>query len=195
MENAINLDWDTDRIGICADIHAHTVNLRKMLDTRPDVEHWFCAGDAVDMFEEAITNETMVRALRSHNVRSVRGNHEQVVIDNQPDAFKDPGNRQYLVDLPISLTLQFLAKTVRICHGTPDDLEGMIPENASEDTFRRHFARPGTDVVVLAHIHKPFTRTVGWVQFVNPGPLCGGVVPPSYCILHADGGIEPQTLG
>lgn len=185
----IEIPTSAGRIGLCADIHSAYDHVLAMQEQRPDVEHWFCAGDVVDMHEALHYNQPALRIMHRLGIPSVMGNHDYRVKENQLHRL-DEEARTYLSELPFRLDIQFAGQRIRIYHATPESREDFALERAGEKTFARLFGDEEADIIVVGHTHAPYVKTYGDMQFINPGALGVPEVPPSFCVLDRSGSPE-----
>jgi len=197
----IDVPAQTDRIGLCADVHGTYNNVLKMQEQRPEVGRWFCAGDVVDMHKALHYNQPALRVLSRKGIPSVMGNHDYRFKENKLHRLGEEA-RAYLSQMPFRLDIQFGDCRIRIYHATPESRESFALERACEETFRALFGEKGAGVigeahiVVLGHTHKPYVRDIGPARFINPGALgLPEEEPPSFCVLGRDGSAEIVYLG
>jgi hypothetical protein len=79
----ITIPPSASKIGFCADLRADLSALLEMREARPDVEHWFCAGDVADRYEALHYNPPALRATCRLEIPSVTGNHDYLVKERQ----------------------------------------------------------------------------------------------------------------
>ena len=197
MAVTIEIDGHVGKIGLCTDVHGNITNLFAMVTSRPDIAHWFCAGDVVDMDGKVYNNRPTVAFMRKQGIHAVMGNHDRYVIQKRIGEFEDPEDRRFLTELPLDLTVLFEDMTIRVYHATPRDLEEFIGEETPDYLFRTCFFRAAAgkaDVIVLGHNHRAFSKTVDQTRFVNPGYLGARYGAPTYCTLSRDGSFEHISL-
>lgn len=176
MTHSIQVPVSSNVIGLCADIHASYDHVLAMRQPRPDVEHWFCAGDVVDMHEALHYNQPALRVLSRLDIPSVMENHDYRYKERHLHRL-DEEARKYMDQMPFRLDFQFAGNKIRIYHATPESRESFALERAGEETFFALFDEDGAgilgevDVVVLGHTHNPYVRDIGGTRFVNPGAL------------------------
>lgn len=170
------------KIAIISDIHANIYGLKTVLADLRKVDKILCAGDITGFYP--FVNE-VIDEMKKNNVISVRGNHDQYLIEGKaPDDKKEEIKKSvermkklisnegldYIKTLPEYIKLTIDNKKVMITHGSPwNHLEERIyPDYPSFDRFKEL----DLDFVILGHTHYPFIRKVGDLIVVNPGS-CG----------------------
>jgi len=168
------------RIGIIADIHANIYGLRSVLEGLKDADLILCAGDIVGYYP--FVNEVF-GALEKHNVVSVLGNHDDLLL--RRDVVHTVWDGSVLEYTRRSITkenlnkLSKLPKQFKLCvdslkitmvHGSPwDKLNEYIYPDCS---YFERFKRIQADVIILGHTHWPMIKHVGEKLIINPGS-CG----------------------
>ena len=193
MQQVIAIPDHVVRIGFCADIHGVYDHVVRMRQRRPDVEHWFCAGDVVDKYKALHHNQPTLRIMARLGIPSVMGNHDHFVKQHFLHRL-DPEARAYLDHLPFSLSVHFAGRRIRIYHATSRSREAYLARQAGERTFLSLFGEEEADVVVLGHTHEPYSQTFGGVHVINPGALGVTGVPASFCVLDRSGAVEFVVL-
>jgi putative phosphoesterase len=173
------------RIAVIADIHANLPALEVVLADidRQAVDQIFCAGDLVGQGPHP--NEVVSR-VRKAGIPSILGNQEIEVRELADRARRDPKkhmrwtiavlkrrNREYLLGLPADRALEAGGVTILLVHGSPcGTFDPMYPSLTSR-TVRTWFpaGTPRPDVLVGAHTHVPFVRTVDGMLVVNAGTV------------------------
>lgn len=170
------------KIAIISDIHGNIHGLKRVLSDLPKIDTIICAGDITGFYP--FINE-VINELKKNNVISVRGNHDQYLIDGRaPEGkrgeIKNSVERMkklisvegfdYIKNLPEYIKTTFDKRRVLITHSSPwNHLEERIyPDYPNFDRF----LNVGADVVILGHTHYPLVKKVGKITIVNPGS-CG----------------------
>ncbi len=190
MLDVISIPDEVQQIGFCTDIHSHLGNLLKMVKNHPDVKHWFCAGDVVDMFKQLHDNQPALRAMKRLGIPSVTGNHDHAVKKRDLKRLDDEA-KKYLIEMPFKICIIFNAIRISLYHATPTSRDYFISSRSKEQTFLSLFDQDEADIFILGHTHRAYQKAYQGTQFINPGAL--GVpeeVAPSYCILNRDGNNE-----
>lgn len=178
------------KIAIISDIHANIHGLKVVLSDRTPVDKIICAGDITGFYP--FVNE-VIDELRKKNVLSVKGNHDQYLIEGKAPEDKkveikksvqkmkkiiSKENLTYIKSLPEMLKITIDQMKVLIAHGSPWDHfeERIYPDYPNLDRFLAINA----DVIILGHTHYPFVKRIGTKTIVNPGS-CGQ--PRDYNLL------------
>ena len=123
------------RIGLIGDVHAEHQRLAAAITHLQELEAevLICTGDIVD---GTGCPDTSIDLLRSHQVRTVRGNHDRWVLEGKArhitDAHKlddlSESSREYLEALPVQLDIDTIDGRLLLCHGVGDnDLRKVWP--------------------------------------------------------------------
>jgi predicted phosphodiesterase len=168
------------RLGILSDAHGNVEAFRLGLQilAEADAEAVYFLGDAVGYIPDA----GVVRLLQQGNIRSIRGNHDDMLIHEVATAEQDavyrhretsaalkPAERRFLETLPLKMEFRGDGIVGLFVHGSPTDpLTGYI----YPDSDLTGFSKINADVVFMGHTHHPFVRQVDRRLFVNVGS-CG----------------------
>ncbi len=176
------------RIAILADIHGNIPALEAVLDdiARRRLDEVLVGGDLVGRGPEG---GAVVRRVRAAGLRSVRGNHEEYLLDFRtgranPAWMKSPDwvsarwmaaelaqdEADFIDALPPALTA-ISAPELRLVHGTPrSNREGVGPWTS--DALLAEIAALGDErVLVCAHTHRPMARSINDTYVVNVGSV------------------------
>ena len=189
------------RLALISDIHANLPALRAVLAdiaARPDITGTFHIGDLVGY---APWPNEVVAELRARGINGVAGNYDSTVATHYAHCgcrYEDPRQEQlahasyawtlehtsadskrWLGALPFSLTVratgghQSGAKLVLV-HGTPV-LNTVYWHAERDDDFCRSMAEKAQlkagDLIAFGHTHKPWSRVVDGMTFVNTGSV------------------------
>ena len=166
-------------IGVLSDAHGHVGAFDQAWHRlrSAGAEEFYYLGDAVGY----IPQTGVVDRIMTHQVRSIRGNHEVMLLSHA-----DTGEREavyqlhrtrerlsasalrYLADLPAWWRTEHADLTMLFVHGSPAD-----PTNGYvyPDTDLTQFADVDADVVFLGHTHHPFARAFDDRMFINVGSV------------------------
>ena len=139
-------------------------------------------------------NAPAIRFLRERGIRSVRGNHDQVIINKHLFDYQDPEDREYLTTMPLDLEVTVCGITIRIFHATPHDLEEVVLDDTPDRTLAKTFEAHPADLYILGHSHKAFSREIGARRFVGPGYLGDVGGNPTFCVFTPCDSIRIETL-
>lgn len=189
------------RIALLSDVHANLPALEAVLrdlDARPGVDAVYHLGDLVGY---APWPDESVALLARRGIAGVAGNYDSTVATDHPHCgcrYEDPRQealahlsyewtrrrcsprtRALLAALPFRLDVRPLGghrpgPTLVLVHGAPTLNTLYWTEDRGDDFCRKMAglagARPG-DVLCFGHTHRPWTREVDGVRFVNTGSV------------------------
>ena len=214
------------RIALLSDIHANLHALDAVLADiadRADVSARYHLGDLVGY--AAFPNEVVER-LEREAIAGIAGNYDSTVAmgykhcgcrseNPQQEALAHESfawtcaavteaTRRRLAALPFRLDLRPLGghvagPTVTLVHGTPSSNLVYVTEDRSDDFLRKMAHTAGLnagDAIAFGHTHKPWSRVVDGVRFVNTGSVGrpkDGDPRASYVILDV-GALEAPTV-
>jgi putative phosphoesterase len=180
------------RIAIYGDIHANLPALEAVLAdiTRQDVDAVYCLGDLVGY--ATFPNEVIER-IRLEGVPTIIGNYDDGVGHDRDDcgcAYRDPDekrhgersiawtraqvtaeNKAFLRTLHEEIRFEADGKRILLVHGSPRKLNEYLFEDRPVSSFQRLAAASNADIIVFGHTHKPYTKLVDGVLFVNAGSV------------------------
>ncbi|WP_094194173.1 metallophosphoesterase family protein [Bradyrhizobium viridifuturi] len=168
------------RLGILSDAHGNVEAFELALQILTDAgaDEIYFLGDAVGY----IPDKGVVSALMGRSIRSVRGNHDDMLLRQSANDAKDlvyrhretfaalsHDEREFISGWPSQLRLNGEHGTMLFVHGSPKDpLAGYVyPDSSLAD-----LSAVSADVVFMGHTHHPFVREHGGKLFVNVGS-CG----------------------
>jgi len=180
------------RIAIFGDLHGNQAATEAVL-AAIDHEHpdaMYCLGDLVGY--GACPNET-IDLVRSRAIPTIMGNYDDGVGFDRDDcgcAYRDADERergqQSLMWTRAAVTedrksylrtllpeIRFVANGVRIrlVHGSPRRMNEYLFEDRDPASLARIAAVADADVLIFGHTHKPWTRDIAGVRFVNSGSV------------------------
>ena len=172
------------RIGLIGDVHQEDLALAWALGLLSDeqVDLVVCVGDIADGFGDL---DTCCELLESHGVITVKGNHDRWFLAQQmrelPQASSaaaaNPASREWLAQLPSSVSIETPRGKALVCHGMgDDDMVGVKPydEGYALDSnlpLQRLLTSDEHRIVIAGHTHQPMLRRVGHLTLVNAGTL------------------------
>jgi putative phosphoesterase len=180
------------RIAIFSDIHGNLPALEAVLGDigrrRPDAT--YCLGDLVGY--GPFPNEVIAR-IRSDETPTIMGNYDDGVGYDRDEcgcAYREPEeqrrgdqslrwtkthvtdeNKAFLRELHAHIRMNIDGKRVLLVHGSPRKINEYLFEDRAITSFQRLAASSDADVVVFGHTHKPYTKLVDGVWFVNVGSV------------------------
>jgi putative phosphoesterase len=180
------------RFAIFSDIHGNLPALEAVLadiaTRKPDAR--YCLGDLVGY--AAFPNEVTER-IRREDIPTVMGNYDDGVGFERDDcgcAYRDPeerargdrslawtkarvtsDNKAYLRSLHKEIRFEADGRRVLLVHGSPRRMNEYLFEDRAISSFQRLAASSDADIIVFGHTHKPYTKVVDDVLFVNVGSV------------------------
>lgn len=180
------------RIAIFGDLHAnlHATDAVLANIDACDPDHIVCLGDLVGY--GAFPNET-VDLVRQRDIPVVMGNYDDGIGFERGDcgcAYRDEieksngersvawtashvtaDTRQFLRALLPEYRLQIGENRIRFVHGSPRRINEYLFEDRDMASLERIARSADCEVLVFGHTHKPWTRLIDGVLFVNAGSV------------------------
>jgi putative phosphoesterase len=180
------------RIGIISDIHGNLHALDAVLDDlRPrQLDAIYCLGDLVGY--AAFPNEVTER-IQAEAIPTIMGNYDDGVGFERDEcgcAYVDPidkqlgdeslvwskatvttENKAFLRSLDKEIRFDADGKRVLLVHGSPRRINEYLFEDRPIASFQRLARSSNADVIVFGHTHRPYTKLVDEVLFVNAGSV------------------------
>ena len=150
----------------------------------------YCLGDLVGY--ATFPNEVTER-IRREQIPTIMGNYDDGVGFDRDDcgcAYRDPDekrrgdqslawtrahvtaeNKAFLRSLHTEIRFEADGKRVLLVHGSPRKMNEYLFEDRPLSSFQRLAASSNADVIVFGHTHKPYTKLVDDVLFVNAGSV------------------------
>lgn len=177
------------KVALVADVHGNRAALAVVLAEAREagVERLLVAGDLVGYYYDVAG---VVALLDEWDWVGVRGNHEEMLgrwrRDDDRDAISarygsalevacaevDPATLDRLEGMPHPLLVEVGGRTVRLCHGTPSDIDRYVYPDATTPT--RDLLLDGdepVDLVVYGHTHHPVVWSRNGTVVANPGSV------------------------
>jgi putative phosphoesterase len=180
------------RIAIFSDIHANLPALDAVLahirSERPDAV--YCLGDLVGY--APFPNEVTER-IRREAIPTIMGNYDDGLGFERDDcgcAYREPeekkrgdqslawtkahvtaDNKAFLRTLLSEIRFEADGRRMLLVHGSPRKINEYLFEDRPISSFQRLAASSNADVIVFGHTHKPYTKLVDNVLFVNVGSV------------------------
>jgi putative phosphoesterase len=181
------------RVAIISDIHGNIAALEAVLEDLRQIEPVravYCLGDLVGY--AAFPNHVIDR-IRQENIPTIVGNYDDGVGFDRDEcgcAYRDP-EEQRLGDLSLRWTQRTVTpegkaflrslraeirfevdhKRFRLVHGSPRRMNEYLFEDRPLSSFQRLAASSECDVLIFGHTHKPYTKRVDGVLFINAGSV------------------------
>jgi putative phosphoesterase len=204
------------RVGIISDIHGNIAALEAVLADlkNQNVKTTYCLGDLVGY--APFPNEVIDRIQRDA-IPTIMGNYDDGVGFDRDEcgcAYRDP-EEQRLGDLSLQWTkktvtrdrklfLQSLqaeirfdadGKRFRLVHGSPRRMNEYLFEDRPLPSFQRLAATSEAHVLIFGHTHKPYTKRVDGVLFINAGSVGkpkDGDPRACYVVLDTTGDVDVE---
>lgn len=178
------------RLAIFGDVHGNLPALDAVLADihRQHVDAVYCLGDLVGY--APFPNEVIDR-IRAAEIPTIMGNYDDGVGFERDEcgcAYREegerlrgqrslewtkgvvtPDNKALLRTLLPRIRLTVDGKRVLLVHGSPRKMNEYLFEDRPLSSFERLAATSDADVIVFGHTHKPYTKLVNGVWFVNAG--------------------------
>jgi len=180
------------RLGIFSDIHANLPALEAVLAdiAARHVDGVYCLGDLVGY--APFPNEVTER-IRLEQIPTIMGNYDDGVGFDRDEcgcAYREaeerrrgdqslawtkahvtPDNKAFLRTLAHEIRFEADGRRVLLVHGSPRKINEYLFEDGPLSSFQRLAASSNADVIVYGHTHKPYTKFVDDVLFVNVGSV------------------------
>ena len=82
-----------------------------------------------------------------------------------------PDNKAFLRELVKAIRVNVDGKRVLMVHGSPRKMNEYLFEDRPVSSFQRIAASSAADIIVFGHTHRPYTKLVNDVLFVNAGSV------------------------
>jgi putative phosphoesterase len=180
------------RLAIYSDIHGNLPALDAVLEQirRVSFDAVYCLGDLVGY--GASPNEVVDR-IRQERTPTIIGNYDDGVGYDRDEcgcAYREEDerargqrslewtkarttseNKAFLRGLPAQVRFDADGKRILLVHGSPRKINEYLFEDRPLSSFERLAASSNADVIVFGHTHKPYTKLVNGVLFVNVGSV------------------------
>lgn len=135
----------------------------------------------------------MVARIRAAEMPTIMGNYDDGVGFDRDEcgcAYRDPverelgdqsfnrtkahvtsDNKAFLSTLLPELRVEADGKRLLLVHGSPRKMNEYLFEDRPISSFQRIADASNADVIVFGHTHRPYTKSVGDVLFVNAGSV------------------------
>lgn len=164
------------RILLISDIHGNAAALEAVIEKHRDVDEVWCAGDIV-LCGPCPTR--CIELVREHCCLVVQGNHDleyaQAVRAN-PSLCHDRNevreeDIEYLLGLPLSITVDVEGATCSIMHNAPAPLTRKLLPMSESEYLHGALDIAGTDIILGGHSHVAMVLRVGERLVVNAGTV------------------------
>jgi putative phosphoesterase len=180
------------RIGILSDIHGNLPALERVLEDMycRDLYAMFCLGDLVGY--GASPNE-VIEQLKASGIPTIMGNYDDGVGFDREEcgcAYRDEGekerghrslmwtrqhttseNKAFLRRFAPEIRRDADGKRLLLVHGSPRRMNEYLFEDRPLSSFQRLAASSNADIIVFGHTHRPYSKLVDHVLFLNAGSV------------------------
>ena len=180
------------KLAIFSDVHGNLPALEAVLtDIRSQrVDAVYCLGDLVGY--ATFPNEVIAR-IRQEQIPTVMGNYDDGVGFDRDEcgcayreatekargdqslawtkAHTTEDNKAFLRKLHSAIRFEAGTQRVLLVHGSPRKMNEYLFEDRPLSSFERLAASSDADVIVYGHTHKPYTKLVNSVRFINAGSV------------------------
>jgi putative phosphoesterase len=180
------------KFAIFSDVHSNLPALEAVLtDIRLQrVDAVYCLGDLVGY--ATFPNEVIAR-IRQEQIPTVMGNYDDGVGFDRDEcgcayreatekargdqslawtkAHTTEENKAFLRQLHAAIRFEAGTQRVLLVHGSPRKMNEYLFEDRPLSSFERLAASSNADVIVYGHTHKPYTKLVNSVRFINAGSV------------------------
>jgi len=180
------------RIAIFSDVHANLPALDAVLTDigRRQVDAVYCLGDLVGY--APFPNEVIDR-VRREELPTIMGNYDEGVGFDRDEcgcAYREPEeqrrgeqsllwtrahvsseNKAFLRSLKSEIRFETVGRRILLVHGSPRKMNEYLFEDRPVSSFQRLAASSNADIIVFGHTHKPYTKLVDQVLFLNVGSV------------------------
>lgn len=176
------------KIGILGDIHGNKDALKAVLDAAEacNVERLVITGDLVGYYPFA---KEVLALLKAWDIDIVRGNHEDMLQKSLTDkaylnkitakygtglscSINKLSNQEknYLINLPHPLLLNFKNKAIMLAHGSPIKINDYLyPDSDFKNCD--WVTEIDCDIFICGHTHYPMKKVIGDKIVLNPGSV------------------------
>jgi putative phosphoesterase len=180
------------RIAIFSDIHGNLPALEAVLThiRTQQFDAVYCLGDLVGY--APFPNEVTER-IRQEAIPTIMGNYDDGVGFERDDcgcAYREAeekkrgnqslawtkahvtaDNKAFLRTLQPQIRFDADGKRILLVHGSPRKINEYLFEDRPLSSFQRLAASSNADIIVYGHTHRPYSKGVGSVLFVNVGSV------------------------
>jgi putative phosphoesterase len=180
------------RIAIFSDIHANMPALETVLADigSRHVDTTYCLGDLVGY--APFPNEITER-IRLEGIPTIMGNYDDGVGFERDDcgcAYREEEekrrgdqslawtkahvtaeNKAFLRTLKPEIRFEADGRRVLLVHGSPRKINEYLFEDRPISSFQRLAASSNADIIAYGHTHKPYTKLIDGVLFLNVGSV------------------------
>jgi putative phosphoesterase len=180
------------RVALFSDIHANLPALEAVLDhiRARSFDAVYCLGDLVGY--APFPNEVIER-VKNERIPTIMGNYDDGVGFERDDcgcAYREADekrrgdrslawtkahvtadNKAFLRSLHAEIRFDANETRVLLVHGSPRRINEYLFEDRPVSSFQRLAAAANADIIAFGHTHKPYTKIVDGVLFLNAGSV------------------------
>ena len=194
------------KVAIISDIHGNSVALEEVLKDAKNnnVDDYIFSGDLVN--DLPFGNETL-EIVKNTSDKVLKGNKEQYLIEYEEEKYSweniqfnntrfmynelTEGNREYIKNLPHSITVEYDGVKLLVAHGSPKSVEELLNQ-WNVELIQKYVDELDADCLIFGHTHeKMWYEEIKGKLVINAG--CAGVSPyyvgkAEYVILTIENG-------
>lgn len=180
------------RIAFFGDLHGNAEATEAvLLDIEAQTpDHLICLGDLVGY---GANPNKVIHLVQNRNIPVIMGNYDDGIGFDRGDcgcAYRDETekangeksiawtadavthtNKRWLQTLLPEYRLEAGGLRIRVVHGSPRRINEYLFEDRNEASLERIARSADCDVLVFGHTHKPWTRDIAGVRFINVGSV------------------------
>lgn len=194
------------KVAIISDIHGNSVALEEVLKDAKNnnVDDYIFSGDLVN--DLPFGNETL-EIVKNTSDKVLKGNKEQYLIEYEEEKYSweniqfnntrfmynelTEENREYIKNLPHSITVEYDGVKLLVAHGSPKSVEELLNQ-WNVELIQKYVDELDADCLIFGHTHeKMWYEEIKGKLVINAG--CAGVSPyyvgkAEYVILTIENG-------
>ena len=194
------------KVAIISDIHGNSVALEEVLKDAKNnnVDDFIFSGDLVN--DLPFGNETL-EIVKNTSDKVLKGNKEQYLIEYEEEKYSweniqfnntrfmynelTEENREYIKNLPHSITVEYDGVKLLVAHGSPKSVEELLNQ-WNVELIQKYVDELDADCLIFGHTHeKMWYEEIKGKLVINAG--CAGVSPyyvgkAEYVILTIENG-------
>jgi putative phosphoesterase len=200
------------KIAIFSDVHGNLPALKTVLSDIKSrgVDRVYCLGDLVGY--APFPNE-VIEIVRREEIPTIMGNYDDGVGFDRDEcgcaytkpeekrlgelsllwtkAHVTPENKAFLRGLHKEIRFEAEGKRFLLVHGSPRKINEYLYEDRPESSFKRLAESVQADVLVYGHTHRPYSKEIDGVIFINDGSAGkpkDGDARACYALIESKGG-------
>ncbi|OCL26872.1 YfcE family phosphodiesterase [Orenia metallireducens] len=178
------------RVAVISDVHGNIFALESVLEDIKgrNIEEIVCTGDLVGY--GPYPNEVIAK-IQEEGIKTIQGNYDDAIgnrriacgCDYKTERSQKIGmssmnytametteeNKEFLANLPFSLTLEIEDKTALFVHGSPRKINEYLYEDS--EAVKEVAEEIEEDILVCGHTHLPYHRIIKGKHMMNVGSI------------------------